>query len=46
MQLIKGIPRVLGFTYNEKLAELKMEYCGESIQKFMQTPEFLLMNTF
>ena len=31
MQMIKGIPWVLGFTYNDKIAELKMEYCGDSI---------------
>lgn len=28
---IKGFPKILGFSYTEKLAELKMESCGESI---------------
>lgn len=39
-QMIKGVPRILGFTYTQKIAEIKMESCGDSIQSFMQGPDF------
>jgi hypothetical protein len=41
--MIKGVPRILGFTYTDKIAELKMESCGDSIQQFMTKPQFSKM---
>lgn len=30
-EMIKGVPRILGFTYTNKIAEIKMESCGDSV---------------
>jgi len=30
-EMIKGVPRILGFTYTKKVAEIKMESCGDSV---------------
>jgi serine/threonine protein kinase len=37
---VKGVPRILGLKYTETVAELKMEHCGVSLQKFINTDEF------
>jgi serine/threonine protein kinase len=29
------MPRILGFTYTDRMAELKMESCGDSVQQFI-----------
>lgn len=30
--VISNVPQILGFMYNKYVAELKMMYCGESLQ--------------
>lgn len=35
--VISHVPQILGFMYNSYVAELKMLYCGESLQQFMTT---------
>jgi hypothetical protein len=40
LAFIKGVPRILGFTYTEKIAEIKMEFCGISIGQFMKLDKY------
>ena len=37
---IQGVPRVLGLKYTDTVAELKMDFCGDSIQTFMRKSYF------
>lgn len=34
------MPKILGFSYDEKLAEIKMEECGDSIYRFTKCAEY------
>ena len=43
---VKGVPRIMGVKYTESMAELKMEHCGESLQKFMKGNQFLALSPY
>lgn len=43
---VAGVPRIIGFAYTDKIAELKMDFCGDCVQTFMNSYFYTRMSVY
>ncbi len=42
----QGVPRIIGFAYTDKIAELKMDYRGHCIETFINSAAYKSLNNY